>query len=102
MTDTDFRPIRDKVYVEQLPQETLSDGGIIIPDTARAERYIGTVLAVGPGEVCTSCGHPHGLKPDLQPGDRVLFGKYGKERLPRLDTDRRIVLRYEHVMGVLT
>ena len=57
-----LRLIHDRVLVK-LDAQKMSQGGIIIPETARGKPTSGTVVAVGPE--CT-----------LKIGERVSFGKY--------------------------
>lgn len=73
-----IRPLADKVIVRRTTAETVSKGGIVIPDTAQEKSQQGEVLAVGPGFEM-----PNGMRvpPGCKPGDRVVFGKYaGQDR----------------------
>lgn len=61
-------PLFDRIVVKQEEGETVTKGGIIIPDTAKEKPYKGRVLAVGPGM---------GEEPmQVKVGDLVLYGKY--------------------------
>lgn len=68
-----FAPITDKILLARDQKIAATDAGIIIPETAREEVALGTVLAVGPGAV-----NHQGVRIPLvvRPGDRVLFRKY--------------------------
>ena len=44
-----FRPLHDRVVVRRIESEEKTDGGIIIPDTAKEKPQEGEVVAAGPG-----------------------------------------------------
>ena len=46
-----FKPLNDHVLVKRLEQESVSKGGIIIPDTAKEKPAKGRVIAVGSGKL---------------------------------------------------
>lgn len=72
---TKINPTGDNIVVEPLLEETTSESGIIIPDTASKEKPMkGKVLAVGPGKM-TEDGKR--LEMEVKEGDTVLFSKYG-------------------------
>ncbi|MBN3282521.1 PHOCN protein, partial [Polyodon spathula] len=69
-----FLPLFDRVLVERFAAETVTKGGIMLPEKSQGKVLQATVLAVGPGNR-TKAG-------DLQPvsvkaGDRVLLPEYG-------------------------
>lgn len=71
-----IKPMYDRVLILPDPEETMSTGGIIIPDTAmKVERNdrTGTVVAVGPGKES-----PSGvlLPMESRVGDKVVYNKY--------------------------
>ena len=68
-----LRPLHDRVIVKRLDQETTTASGIVIPDSAAEKPDQGEVIAVGPGRKDTDGQR---IVPDLQVGERVLFGKY--------------------------
>lgn len=75
-----FEPLDLRVLVLPDPIEETTSGGIIIP-LAKAERdkfaqQLGTLIAVGENAWEEATGRsPNFHKP--QPGDRILFSKYG-------------------------
>ena len=68
-----IRPLDDRVVLEVLDAEETTPGGIVLPDTAKEKPQQGRVEAVGEGRLLDNGTR---VKPDLKPGDRVLFGKY--------------------------
>ena len=67
------RPLDDRVVVEPLEAEEKTQGGILLPDTAKQKPQRGRVLAVGPGKLNDSGSRGHLA---VVVGDEVLFGRY--------------------------
>ena len=65
-----IRPLADRIIVSAVEAETVSKGGIIIPDTAKEKPVEGVVRWVGTGKILDDGSH----RPmTVKPGDRVLF-----------------------------
>lgn len=65
-----FRDLGYKMHGERLavlrpPVETMSKGGIVIPDTAQEVQTFGTIVAIGDQ-----------VSFEIQPGDQVCVGKW--------------------------
>jgi chaperonin GroES len=91
-----FKPLQDRVLLKRVEAEETTAGGIIIPDTAKEKPAEGEVLAVGPGARDDSGTlHP----PEVQIGDRVLFGKWaGTDVL--IDGADRVILKEAEILGI--
>jgi chaperonin GroES len=97
MARTKFRPLHDRVVVKRVEAEEKSQGGIIIPDTAKEKPQQGEVVAIGPG------GRDENGKliaMDLKAGDRVLFGKWSGTEV-KLDGEELLIMKESDVMGVI-
>jgi chaperonin GroES len=81
----EVRPLGDRVLVRPEP-ESETRGRIVIPEKYRQKPQEGQVLAVGPA-VTT-----------LQPGDRVLYGKFAFLEV----SPHGVLLRERDVMAVLS
>ena len=92
-----FRPLHDRVVVRRIDAEEKTKGGIIIPDTAKEKPQEGEVIAVGPGARDEN-GKMQPL--DLQPGDRVLFGKWSGTEV-RLDGEDLLIMKESDIMGII-
>jgi chaperonin GroES len=92
-----IRPLHDRVLVKRAGEETMSKGGIVIPDTAAEKPIQGKVIAVGHGKLCDD-GSVRKL--DVKEGDRILFGKYSGTEV-KLDGEEYIVMREDDIMAVL-
>ncbi|MDH3664653.1 MAG: co-chaperone GroES [Alphaproteobacteria bacterium] len=91
-----LRPLRDRLVVKRLENESTSPGGIVIPETAAEKPMQGEVIAVGHGRLLDS-GEVRPL--DVSVGDRVLFAKYSGNDV-KLDGEELLVLREDDVMAV--
>ncbi|EPZ90724.1 chaperonin GroS [Burkholderia cenocepacia BC7] len=92
-----LRPLHDRVIVKRLDQETTTASGIVIPDSAAEKPDQGEVIAVGPGRKDTDGQR---IVPDLQVGERVLFGKYAGQAV-KVDGNEFLVLREEDIVAVV-
>jgi len=92
-----FRPLGDRVLIKRIEEEQKTRGGIIIPDTAKEKPQEGEVIAVGPGARVDS-GKVNPL--DVQPGDRVLFGKWSGSEV-RLNGEDLLIMKESDILGVV-
>ena len=92
-----IRPLQDRIIVERLEEETMTAGGIIIPDSAKEKPQEGKVVAVGKGKV-TEEGKA--LPLDVKVGDKVLFGKYAGTEI-KIDGKEYLMMREDDVLGVV-
>lgn len=92
-----LRPLHDRVVVKRPDQETTTASGIVIPDSAAEKPDQGEVIAVGPGRKDTDGQR---IVPDLQVGERVLFGKYAGQAV-KVDGNEFLVLREEDIVAVV-
>jgi len=86
------KPLHDRVIVKPAAAETVSKGGIIIPDTAQEKPQRGTVIAVGPGKK----DEPTTVKE----GDTVLYGKYAGTEIP-VDGEELLIMRESDILAVI-
>ncbi len=68
-----IRPLDDRVVVEPLEAADKTQGGIVLPDSAKEKPTKGKVISVGEGKLLDS-----GKRAELlvKKGDKVLYGKY--------------------------
>ena len=92
-----IRPLHDRVLVRRLEEETLSAGGIVIPDNAKEKPSRGEVLAIGNGKHLDN-GDIRSL--DVKVGDKVLFGKYAGNEV-KVDGEELLVMREDDIMGII-
>ena len=79
-----LEPTLDRVAIIRNQKETVSKGGIIIPDKAKEESNYGVVVAVGPG----GFNQDGTRRPmSVKEGDRVFFTDYHIT-----ETDSKVVI----------
>ena len=92
-----IRPLHDRILVARVAVQDVGRGGIIIPDRAKEKPQEGTVIAVGNGKV-TDDGTR--IPPDVQTGDRILFGRYSGSDVT-VDDSEYVIMREEDVLAIL-
>ncbi|CAN7728748.1 co-chaperone GroES [Neorhizobium sp. LjRoot104] len=97
MTNTNFRPLHDRVVVRRIEAEAKTKGGIIIPDTAKEKPQEGEIVAVGTG----SRDESGKIVPlDVKAGDRILFGKWSGTEI-KFNGEDLLIMKEADVMGVI-
>ncbi|BBB98477.1 chaperonin GroES [Bradyrhizobium japonicum] len=92
-----FRPLHDRVLVRRIDAEEKTAGGIIIPDTAKEKPQEGEIVAAGPG----GRNEQGQLVPlDVDPGDRVLFGKWSGNEV-KIDGQDYLIMKESDLLGVV-
>lgn len=91
-----IRPLQDRIVVKRLEGESVSKGGIIIPDSAKEKPISGTVIAVGNGRILKD-GKQRPV--DVKPNDTVLFGKYSGTEV-KIDGEEYVLIREDDVLAV--
>lgn len=92
MSAKNIKPINDRVVVKPAPAEEKTQGGIIIPDTAKEKPQRGEVIAVGPGK--------EGNLMTVKVGDIVLYGKYSGQQVT-LDGQDYLIMREDDILVIL-
>ena len=92
-----IRPLHDRVVVKRLDEEESTQGGIIIPDSAKEKPQKAEVLAVGPGKK-----NDDGIviPPEVKKGDKVLFGKYSGNEIT-VDGEECLIMREDEILAVI-
>ena len=89
-----IRPLYDRVLVKRLEAEEKTEGGIIIPDTAKEKGQTGKVIATGSGRL-TKDGTIAPLQ--VKKDDVVYFGKYSGTDVG----DDHLIIREDEILGVV-
>jgi chaperonin GroES len=91
-----IRPLQDRIVIKRLEGESVTKGGIIIPDSAKEKPIEGRVVAVGNGKVLKDGK----VRPvDVKVGDVVLFGKYSGTEV-KLDGEEHMLIREDDILAV--
>lgn len=87
-----IKPLADRVIVQPAEAETVTKGGIIIPDTAKEKPQKGTIVAAGPGKK----DEPVTVKV----GDTVLYGKYAGTEIS-VEGKEYLIMRESDIFAIL-
>ena len=90
-----FKPLFDRVVVDPEIEESVSKGGIVLPQTSQERPQIGVVVAVGDGENF-DCNK---TEMRVKINDKILFEKYAGTEL-KLNGKTYLVLRQIDIIGV--
>ncbi|RZK23556.1 MAG: co-chaperone GroES, partial [Hymenobacter sp.] len=77
--------------------EATTKSGIIIPDTAKEKPQRGEVVAVGEGRTADSGTL---IKPQVQAGDQVLYGKWTGTEIT-VDGEDYLIMQEKDILAVL-
>lgn len=91
-----LKPLGDRVVVRPGPEEEVTRGGIVLPDTARKRPQEGTVIAVGPGKVLEN-GQRAPM--EVSVGDVVMYTKYGGTEIT-VEGEDYVILEESSVLAV--
>ncbi|MFT6056571.1 MAG: chaperonin GroES [Pseudohongiellaceae bacterium] len=86
------------MVVRRLEPETISAGGIVIPDSASEKPNQGEVLAVGPG-LRLENGKVEPVAVTV--GDVVLFGKYSSNEI-KINGEEVLILKESDLLAIMT
>ena len=90
-----IRPLDDRVLVKPDEAETITAGGIVLPDAAKDKPTRGQVVAVGAGRLLKN-GKRRAVA--VKPGDTVIYGKYSGSDI-RLNGEEMKIVREEDLLG---
>ena len=89
------KPLYDRILVKRIEEEEQKIGGIIIPDTAKEKPQEGEVIAVGAGRVLENGERQ---VPDVEVGDKILFGKYSGSEVKYGD-EEYLIMREDDILA---
>lgn len=92
-----IRPLDDRVVIEPMVAEEKTQGGIVLPDTAKEKPMRGKIVAVGEGKMLDS-----GKRAELlvKKGDKVLYGKYAGTEVT-IDGKEYLIMRESDILAKL-
>src|SRR5208283_2412932 len=92
-----LQPLGDRVVIEREESESVTAGGIVLPDSAKDKPTRGSVISVGEGKL-----NKDGKRIALQvkAGDRVLFTSYAGEQF-KLGERELLLMREDDILAVI-
>ncbi|MGB9662372.1 MAG: co-chaperone GroES [Moorellaceae bacterium] len=91
-----LRPLGDRVVLKVITQEEKTQGGIVLPDTAKEKPQEGEVVAVGPGRILDNGSR---ITPEVKVGDRVVFAKYSGTEV-KVNGEEYLIIRESDILAV--
>lgn len=98
--------LHDQVLIRPTDPEEVTEGGIVIPGTAREKKSQGTVLAVGPGRKVEEYHEPlergkvARIPLDVRPEQVVVFSRYAGSEI-EVDGEVLLLIGEEHIHAVI-
>ena len=92
-----LKPLNDRIVVKSVTPESVTAGGILLPDSAQEKPQEAEVVAVGPGKTLET-GKVAAM--EVKPGDRIIYAKYGGTEI-KVGGEEVIILRADDVLGIL-
>jgi chaperonin GroES len=92
-----IQPLGDRVVVERDESETVTAGGILLPDTAKDKPTRGKIVSVGVGRLLKDGTR---AAPQVKAGDRVLFSSYAGDQF-KLGERELLLMREEDILAVI-
>jgi len=91
-------PLADRVVIRPMNPESMSRGGIVIPDVAKDKPQEGEVIAVGNGRILND-GTVITLT--VKEGDKVLYGKWTGNEITTKEGDKILIMREDDILAVV-
>jgi len=95
---TKFTPLHDRILVRRVEEAGTTQGGLIIPDSAKDKPQEGEIISVGRGKTNDE-GKLFPLA--VREGDGILFGKYSGTEI-KIDGEDFLIMKEEEVLGIIT
>ena len=92
-----LQPLGDRVVVERDESESVTAGGILLPETAKDKPARGKIIAIGDGRLMKD-----GSRSPLQvkAGNRVLFSSYAGDTF-KLGDRELLLMREEDIFAII-
>lgn len=93
-----LKPLHGNVIVRPLGRETVTQSGIVIPDTVNKEKpEQGEVVAVGAGRILDN---GQTMLMSVKVGDRVMFRKYSPDEI-KVEGEEYLVIKEQDIMLII-
>ena len=90
-------PLGDRVLVKRVEADEKTQGGIILPDTAKEKPREGLVVSIGNGKL-NDDGSRQAMT--VKPKDRVLFSSYAGSEI-KLDGEELLILSEDEILAII-
>ena len=92
-----IKPLFDYVLIKPLEGESVTEGGIVLPDTAKEKPQVGEVIAVGKGAF-----DDNGKKVPMvvKKGQKVVYKKWGRDEI-KVEGKEWMLIRQTDIMAIV-
>jgi chaperonin GroES len=94
---TKVKPIGQRLLIRRLETDEQTEGGIVIPDTAKEKPQEAEILAIGTG---TKNEDGKDIPFEVKKGDKVLIPKYGGTEI-KVNGEDCVIMKEEDVLALL-
>jgi chaperonin GroES len=92
-----IKPLGQRVLVKRLEAETVTAGGIVLPDTAKEKPQEAEVIALGTGG---KDDNGNLIEFTVKVGDKVLISKYGGTEV-KIDNVEHLIINENDILGIV-
>ncbi len=92
-----IRPLADKVLVQRLDAESVTSGGIVLPESAKEKPQRGKIVSVGEGEALKDGTR---RKVQVKKGDEVLFSSYSGTEI-KIGGKEYMIMNESEIMAIV-
>ncbi len=92
-----FTPLHDRVLVRRIESDEKTQGGLIIPDSAKEKPAEGEVVSCGAG---ARKDNGELIAMDVKAGDKVLFGKWSGTEV-KIDGEDLLIMKESDILGIM-
>lgn len=96
-TRVKIRPIGDKVVVKRIEADSMTAGGIVLPDSAKEKPKRGEVVAIGDGKLLNTGER---AKMQVSKGNEVLFTSYAGTEV-KIDGEEFLIMDESDILAIL-
>ena len=89
-----LKPVADRVIVKYFETEDKTASGIVLPDSSKEKTQQAEVIAVGSGKIVD------GKEVPVQPGDRVIYGKYTGTEI-KYEGEKYLVINADDIIAIV-
>ena len=95
-----LHPVNDRILVRRTKSETMTEGGLHIPDDRQIKSCWGEVLAVGPGRYLKDSTTRLPVDEAIKPGAVIRFRGFAGEQLDFDGESDLVMLREDEVEAI--
>lgn len=92
---TKIMPVDDRVIAKRVEADTMTKGGIVIPDNAKQKPQRAIIVAVGSGKPLDDGGD---LPMPFSVGDEIYFDRYAANEI-KVDDEDLIILERKSILA---